>query len=370
MSDELVLLRNSERSTYRRCRQKWQWSYNERWSPPREKGALTFGTMCHGALEARYPPGRKRGPHPAKTFERLYAESGAKDFAQWDDEGNKVPALELGIAMMNGYVAQYGNDDHIEIIQPEVRIQIDVFSKDGKYLCTWVGSGDAIYKDLATSTRSHPSIKFLEHKTAKSIEEELRVNTGYGEQGLSYYWAGDLWAHHNDILLPEQSMDGVTFNWLKKALPDTRPQNAEGHRLNKPTKAALTEALAGVSIPRGATMETLENMLRQIGEDPAQYGEVSKRQPGHLFHRQFLPFGPGEMADINRRIRSEAQEMALVKAGRLPIYHNPTKDCSWECPFVDVCEVKAMGGDWRSILQLEFTQWDPYEDHELEEEKH
>lgn len=326
MGDQTIFLRNSERATYRRCRLKWQWSYQRGLQPERVKGALTFGTLIHEALAAYYPPGIKRGVHPAKTFERLHKEN-ARHFSQWDEDGERYDALELGLAMCEGYVETYGKDEVVEIIKPEIPISIDVYDRHGNYLVTWVGRGDAAYRN-----RSTLRIGFLEHKTAKTIEEELRINSGYGEQGLSYWWAGDTYFRHEGWLKDDQHLDHVMFNWLRKGLPDDRPKNEHGHALNKD-------------------------------------GTVSKRQPKPLFHRWPLEFGPAEMDSINWRIRAEAWEMAQVKAGKLPIYKNPTMDCKWECAFKEACEVHEMGGDWESILELEFQHWDPYSDHNLLEEK-
>lgn len=98
-------------------------------------------------------------------------------------------------------------------------------------------------------------------------------------------------------------------------------------------------------------------------------GEISKVQPSPLFHRHKLDFGPKELEGINWRIRAEAWEMNQVRTGRLPLFKNPTKDCAWDCAFKDACEVHEMGGDYASVLEMEFTQWNPYSDHELEEEK-
>jgi hypothetical protein len=323
---EIVPLRNSERATYRRCRMKWHWSYNLRLAPQREKGALAFGTMIHVALAERYPPGVKRGPHPAKTFERLYKEH-PETFNQWDEEGNKIPALDLGIAMLEGYVNAYGNDELIEIIQPEMPMEIDVYDRQGNYLCTWVGQSDAAYRN-----RSTRRVGLLEHKTAKSIPDELRINTGYGDQGLSYWWAADNYLNHHKLIPKSMHLEHVLFNWLRKAVPDKRPTNEQGYCLNKD-------------------------------------GRVSKIQPKPLFHRFPLEFGPNELETINKRIRSEGWEMQQVRKGKLPIYKNPTMTCDWDCQFKEACEIHEMGGDWESVLELEFNAWDPYSNHELLEEK-
>lgn len=366
-----VLMRNSERATFRRCRLKWDWSYNRRLGPQREKGALTFGSMVHEALAEYYPPGFKRGPLPAVTFERLYAAQPRK-FDQWDDEGNKVPALELGIEMLRGYLREWGPDDHIEIIAPEIALRVDVFDENGVYLCTWVGRGDAAYKDHSSvSRRSKPRIGMLEHKTAKSIEKNLRINSGYGEQGLSYWWGCSYVLREQGLLPAGEQIDHVQFNWLRKGLPSTKARNADGHTLNNPSKDALIVRCSALGIDAGKkpTIADLTTVLELAGVDVALLGEPAKVQPSPLFERHNLDFGGSEHAMINERIRLEAKEMAMVRAGQLPIYKNPTKDCSWDCPFVEACELHEMGQDYQSVLDLEMVKWSPYDQHELLEEK-
>jgi hypothetical protein len=364
------LMRNSERSTYRRCRLKWQWSYNLRLEPVAKKGALEFGTGVHVSLAERYPPGRKRGPHPALTFSKWYKEN-SRNFDQWDEEGNRYDALELGVAMLETYVNEYGNDDHIEIIAPEMLLQVDIYDAAGRYVTTWVGQGDAAYRDLQRTTRSYDCIGLVEHKTAKVIEENLRINSGYGEQGLSYFWGASHVLRHEGILKPNQQIDHVLFNWLRKGMPDQRQKDADGYALNKPSKDTLLALCSqrGLVVPRKALVADLYAILQDAGINPLLFGERSERQPSKLLFRDRLDYGTRELQSINWRLRAEAWEMKQVREGRLPLIKNPTKDCSWDCAFKEACEVHEMGGDYESILALEFEQWNPYEAHELEKEK-
>jgi len=338
--------------------------------PIQRKGALTFGSLVHIALEVRYPPGRKRGPLPQDTFVKLYDEQ-PRDFDQWDEEGNKVPARDLGAAMLEGYIKEYGNDDHIEIIAPEMRLAVDVYDRHNNYLCTWVGKGDAVYIDLLKSNKKLKLIGMMEHKTAKSIEEEMTVISGYGEQGLSYFWGASYVLREMGLLKEGQQIDHVMFNWLRKALPDLRPTNTMGHRLNKPSKDALLDECLrlNLEIPKRALVADLMQLLRSVNVKPELLGEISRSQPKPLFYRDKMDLGTRELDSINWRIRAEAWEMDQVRKKKLPLIKNPTKDCKWDCPFKEACEVHEMGGDYGAILELEFDRWDPYSDHNLLEEK-
>jgi hypothetical protein len=150
-------------------------------------------------------------------------------------------------------------------------------------------------------------------------------------------------------------------------MPDERPYDANGYALNKPKKEALLDYCHahGVLIPLKPKIEDLWTAIEATGFNPAMLGERSSVQRAPLFHRQPLDFGDGEMAQTEWRIRAEAWEREQVRAGKLPVYKNPADHCNW-CQFKEACELHEMGGDWRSVLELEFEQWDPYEDHDKE----
>jgi hypothetical protein len=83
--------------------------------------ALRFGSLIHAALAKYYIPGTKRGAHPAKTFEKLYAEELKEQTTMgWRDEDEKwQDAGELGVLMMENYVEFYGADDRWEVLCTE-----------------------------------------------------------------------------------------------------------------------------------------------------------------------------------------------------------------------------------------------------------
>jgi hypothetical protein len=122
-------------------------------------------------------------------------------------------------------------------------------------------------------------------------------------------------------------------------------------------------------LPAKGTVEVLTARLTAAGVNTGLLGEVSKLQPPPLFDRQSLPLEPEHLAMFERRLRREAREIILAREGRLDIYKNPTMDCDWDCPFVDVCEIHEIGGDYQSVFEFDFKAWDPYEGHELVLEK-
>lgn len=330
---------------------------------PRRTGqALAFGTMIHQALERWYIPGTKRGQHPAEAFLEIY-DAQDLDLVQWDEDGEKISARDLGWVMLTGYVEKYGTDSHLDVFQPEMTFEIDVRLRDGTDLGVYVGKIDGVARNRQTGR-----LVLLEHKSAKTIQF-VRINSGYGEQGLSYWWAANMWLRHIGELRSDELIDSVLYNFLRKGLPDSRPTNAAGHRLNKPKKEALQAKCEELGLDTKGTIDTLTARLEHAGVDVVQLGEPSVKQPSPLFERQELLLGHNQLRTFERRIRMEMFEMGQVREGKQPVYKNPTRDCDWDCPFRDTCEVHEIGGDWEGMLDLDFKAWDPYSEHELEDER-
>lgn len=319
----LRLVRNSEIKTYKRCRLRWDWSYNLHLEPSQSASALRFGELVHGALERWYIPGRKRGPHPAKTFIKLYQKQLERLTRLRMKKGDDwIDADELGVAMLKHYVEHYGTDDHIEIVAPEmpfkVRLAPDVVS---------VGKLDAVYRDLSTGR-----LGIIDHKTAASI------GTGHltlDEQAGTYFAVAPSFLRWKGILEPNEDLSVITYNFLRKAVPDQRPFKWSMHK--------------------GVRKKLYCN----------KDGSVSKSQPPDYFHREPVWRGEADRKEIIGRIISTSREMQRARDGELEIIKNPTDRCQFDCQFKDPCELHEQGSDWEEMLDMAYVEWDPYSDHEV-----
>lgn len=315
-----VLLRNSERTEYKRCRWRWDLHYNHRWTPVQSKPALRFGDLVHQALAEFYRPGVERGPHPAETFDRLYEEDADAlgDFGfTADDEWEE--AKDLGLAMLDHYIDVYGQDPDMEVIAPEMPFQVDIYNpKNGRYLVTMVGS-----LDLVVRWRPTGKIGLVDHKTAKAIQT---AHLGLDEQAGAYWAFAGEFLRQQGYLEDGEEIDFILYNFLRKAKPDPRPEDERGRKLNKD-------------------------------------GSVSKSQPPPYFHREAVYRSETDRQNLINRVRAEAWEMAKVREGKLPLIKNPTQDCHWDCPMFDVCELHETGADWEEMLSVAYTTWDPYAAH-------
>ena len=206
------------------------------------------------------------------------------------------------------------------MIAPEQTFQIDIYdSETGDYICTYVGTVDAIIRNIRTM-----KIGLFEHKTSKGLPPDYWLPMD--EQGGSYWAMTPPWLREHGILKPGEDLDFILYNFLKKKMADTRKKNEAGLSLNL-------------------------------------NGEVSKNQPGPLFYRELVYRNPEARNALISRVEWQAVEMQWVREGVLPVLKNPTKDCRWDCQFKDMCELHENGADWEAFRDAMFHTWAPYEAH-------
>lgn len=320
---QTILLRTSERTLYKRCRQAWWWAFEDEIKTKTAAPALRFGSLVHQALERRYKPGVKRGVHPARTFKRLYAAELKQQsaFGFKDEDGKWEEAGDLGVAMLNNFVDQFGDDEQYEVIASEQAFQVEIL-RTAKTRLVYVGIFDGVWRD-----RSNGDVLLIDWKTAKSI------NTNHlplDEQAGSYWAYGPQWLQQQGLLKTKdlKNMRGLLYTFLRKAKPDERQRNADGLYLNKD-------------------------------------GSVSKQQPPPYFHREFVYRSERDAQQLRDRVISEAKEMQLVRRGKLDVYINPGAMNCAGCGFKDMCELKESGADWESYRDATMAPWLPYAEHEL-----
>lgn len=373
----IILLRTSERTAFTTCRQKWWWSYIEHLRPKTEGGgALWFGDLIHQALAAYYIPGRKRGPHPAGTFEQLYHKSVERALGDgldiWSDD-EWVSALELGLAMLHGYVERWKDrDQQYEVIASEIQFRYPVRRARGEpVLCYYVGTIDGVWKDLSKNKRPY---LFVEHKTATAISLD---GLALDEQAGSYWTYGPAALRRSGILAENLSdeIDCVLYNFLRKSAPDPNAvYNENGHKLNKPKKPALVEYCAGHNI-QGWAGKTQDELIELLGREKAYMlcGEVSKVQQTALFQREPIYRSRHDRERVHQRVIAQFEEMqACLNGGFDRVYKIPgpwyNPHCRG-CPFRDMCELHETGNDWIAMKEATMEGWDPYEQHEIEHDE-
>jgi hypothetical protein len=371
------ILRTSERRAFKRCHRRWWWGYREGYKPiGAERTPLWFGTIAHISLAEWYIPGRKRGVHPAETFKLHAAEAmrTVKVVTETDEETvtSWEEAATLGVTLLEEYVNHWGKDESWDFIQAEQTFSLGipwpvddrqkayVVDSDSGLLVEYKGTYDGVYRDLVDGR-----IKLLETKTARSIQlGHLTID----DQAGSYWAVASRTLQDLGKIGPKESIAGINYNFLRKALPDTRPRDPEGYACNKPVKKDYGLALGLItadstpaqckSLP---TIEKMEEISKSRGI--TVLGERSKVQPGPLFHRELIHRTSAERRSQLLAIQDEAVHMQALRDGTLPITRNPTYDCHRDCDYFAPCELKERGGDANALLKIAYRREDPYKDH-------
>lgn len=322
-------IRTSERIAFKRCQWKWYQSWRQGLTPKRTGDALAFGTWVHVALGEWYcGPGMKRGPHPAETFRTVAGDAlryvKTKDATE-ESEAKYTDMVELGTVLLEEYVNRYGNDERWLIVSPEQTFSFSIpfprwwrFRQDREILARYVGTFDLIYRDAATGL-----LWLGEHKTAKT------VSTGHlalDEQAGTYWAMAERGLRREGLIRRGERLHGINYNFLRKALPDPRPEDDKGYKLNK-------------------------------------NGERSKVQPKPLFVRYPVHRTNNERRHQLLRVQDDAAQIELARTGTVPLAKTPHWSCERWCEFFEMCRLHETGGDWRALRESLYDRRDPYADH-------
>jgi hypothetical protein len=229
-------------------------------------------------------------------------------------------ADELGEMMLRHYVQHYGKDSEWEVIHTEQPFQIDVpHPLNGKTLVVYAGTWDALMRNRRTG-----KLWLWDHKTAKSFPNPEFLDLD--DQAGAYLWVAKEVLVHKGVLTKKDHIEGIVFNYAKKAPPDLRPRDRAGFALNKD-------------------------------------GSVSKRQPAPRFSRPESFRSPQQQVNQAKRVQQEAQLMNMMRKGLLPIIKNTTHECP-RCPLFDLCVLHEQGAEgWEDYRDALFVVKDVYADH-------
>jgi hypothetical protein len=321
------LIRPSERSDFLECQWKWWMSWVQGYTSQRVPTWAWFGTALHFALEVRYPVGRRRG-HPTDVLDAFEVAVGNEKRRVWTvggelDEEEVVDGLELGKAMLTGYMRHYGADRHWQVVHSEQTFQIDVpnpASRSEQIIATMCGTWDLVIWDLVDKC-----YRVVDHKSRKTFPK-LWTFYDINFQGGTYLWVAPEVLRHKGIFKKGDVLDGIIFNCLKKKMPDERPRDLKGQALNKD-------------------------------------GTISKRQPAELFYRHTSRRSPQERVTQAKHVIAEAYVMHKIRQGKLSILKHPTEQCP-SCPFFDPCQLDESDPEAAAYMaRTLYVKRDPYASH-------
>jgi RecB family exonuclease len=345
--ERIIVIRTSDRILFRRCRRLWNWQSHLRnfLEPIENAEPLWTGTGFHFALEDFH--GHRRFETPAHAF-RAFRDAGKKT------PGYRLPPAwieqtELACSMLDYYLEWLRNRPHLTTFvlngeyQCEVRFEIPLPIKgpNGERVI-YRGTLDRVAVD------GDGQLWIVEYKTAKKMETgHFMLDT----QISAYMWAGSL--------IYQRPIAGVIYQQHKKQIPHAPDwlKTKKMFSVNKQQattwtmyRAALVNLYGDVQSAPKENVDFLDFLATQEDSD---HDDFVRRD---WVYRNEYSIG----AEANK-ILLELEDMLNPN---LPLYNNPTRDCSWQCasPFQSACVSMDDGGDWEFELQKQIRSRDKEND--------
>jgi hypothetical protein len=349
MVDKLIL-RTSDRVTFRRCRQAWDFGSKIRlnWDYVPGVEALDFGTAIHAGLETYYDPVRWRQDRLVVQQESILAfvecmvdwRKRLKRSEQWDQLENDWHNLdELGRGMLNHFfIWAPKHDTYWEPVKVEIEFEVpipvpygfslpsDFYRVDG---VLWRENTPVVYQgriDLIVRDTRNDKYYIVDHKTTGQFGsyEHLELDT----QVSSYAWA----------IKKVIGIDvaGVIFQEVKKKAP-VKPKVLKNGSLSRDKSQNTTPELY-----RLAVVEQGLNLAEYI--DFINFLESSENE---YFRRIQVDRTAKELDIVETHVLNEALDMF----GDPRIYPNPNRFNCGSCKFHDPCIMKQDGSDWEFFLE-------------------
>ena len=292
---------NSEKQTFKDCRRRWWLTYYRGLKPKSEK---PHGPLVLGTrVHEALDRHFKSGDDLMDIYRDLTAAERAVIETEFELEKYNSEA-ELGRIMLEGF-QEWAEEEGIyakyEIISTEQVLEFPLL--DGRAI--FMGK-----VDLRVRRRADGAVLVVDYKTAQNITD-ITSWLDKNEQALSYMLLEEMNLGEDGV-----STDGMIFRILRKT---------------KRTERAKPPFYEDAEIRHNKTA------LRSFWT----------------------------------RLNGEARDLLAVKealdAGESHLYHaypTPSRDCSWKCPFVQICPMFDDGSDVEAAISARYNEGDPYDYYE------
>lgn len=347
-----IVIRTSDRIGFKKCRRSWAWSSHLKGNlgPNYLASPLWFGSAIHYALEDFH--GYKNFETAADAF-RAYCIATSKQHLR-DLPTDAEDLFRMGTAMMDyyetGWLSERKADDTyweeidgVMVPGVEVNFEIEVPLDENPLLakyCKAHGADCILYRGTIdrVSIDEFGRLWCVEYKTAK-VAEQLHYQTD--PQISTYIWAMRY--------VYDKPIAGVVYQQFIKKTPEPPRLLATGKvstASNLTTSAVLyrrqLRAMYGAEekAPE-ANRKFLIDLMISEDENRDKY-----------ILREYIHRNDHQTNAEAQKILLELEEMLNPD---LPLYPNPTRECSRMCSFLGACVSFDDGGDWEGNLRTNFA---------------
>ena len=354
-----IIIRTSDRITFKQCRRKWGWSSHlkRNLAPKHLAAPLWFGSGIHFALEDFH--GYNRFDGPDRAFLAYCIATARQDTRLLPPEAQEL--MDLGQKMMNYYTKywlrfrksmptywapnpQTGESEP----QTEVNFEIAVPLEENPQLATYVkehGADCLLYCgtiDRVSYDQEEDGLWIEEYKTAARYEQ-FHFQTD--PQVTTYCWA----ASH----VYDKPILGVRYLQFIKQAPEPPRILASSGKISTASNLVSSYPLY---------LEALERYYGDADKAPKEYhqklAEIGRAEDEHgdrFIRRDIVRRNTHACNAEAVKILLEAEDMLNPS---LPLYPNPTRMCPRMCSFLAPCVTMDDGGDWEYELEQEFDSRD------------
>lgn len=342
----VAIIRTSDRSNFRRCRRRWNWSSHLRQNlaPTEHASPLWYGSGFHFALEDFHS--HHRYPHARDAF-RAYVKATHRQARATNRllPGDWAELTKLGDGMLDYYeewlVARdplqtfiFPDATHTDQFQVEVHALIEIPFPTPHY-------DQVLYAVTLdrVSIDEHGQLWIVEYKTAKRIQT-LFFQTD--PQVGAYTWIGPQ--------LYGRPIAGVVYQQHRKDVPDDPRIVQGGH------PSVAKQQLTTHRKYRRSLINIYGEVLRAPAPCVDMLNELERLETpdaDKFIRRDKIERNAYQAQSEGEKLMMELEEMLNPN---LPLYPAPTRECGHLCSFKHACVALDDGSDWKLELEAGFTQ--------------
>lgn len=348
-----IIIRTSDRIAFKQCRRKWGFSSHLKYNlTPRSLAApLWFGSAIHYALEDYH--GYNKFGHPAEAF-KAYCVATAHNYKR-DLPPDAQEHYELGQAMMDYYIRHWLGgyprkpDDTYWApnpitgnLEPQVEVNFEIpipCSPDTnpilyRYMRA-LGADCVLYRGTIdrVSIDEDGYLWVVEYKTAKTA---MTTHYQTDPQVTTYVWACSL--------IYDLPVAGVVYQQFVKKQPNPPKILSNG------TLSVAANQFTSYPLYREGLVNLYGDPMKAPSRNQAYMNTLMSAETEH--RDRYIIRDP-----IKRNVlqcQSEAQKILMELEDMLnpdlPLYPNPTRDCSRMCSFLTPCINMDDGSDWEALV--------------------
>ncbi|MDI6840471.1 MAG: PD-(D/E)XK nuclease family protein [bacterium] len=308
--------------TWKRCRQKWFYRYVRGLVPKERVKKIELGNYGHALLEAHY-----RGEDLSEVSNKYWLEQTENMFQEEMLEFEEV--RQQAEQLVGCYIKHYGKEEPWKIYAVEEHFTTNIPTPKGnKSQSALQGVLDLVVEDGTNE------IWLVDHKFTSIDLDKYEENLVLDEQANYYLWA------LAEMLNNHSAVAGIIFNLVRTKLP-TVPQLLKKGGLSK-AKNIDTD------------VETYLQAIKDNKLNPKDYADFlthvrDNEKP--FFKRHYVHRTPEEIAEVGAELYEISRDMRGCR-----VFRNATKDCSWDCPYRELCIMEYKGVKDDFYIDANFTK--------------